>query len=138
MNLRPILRDDSGTAVAIMALGFFPILLFAVGLMMDYGAGLEARSFASHAAASAARAGAAEVVVVPGIGGQVNQPQAALTATNYLSAVNPPEGVTMTSTVQTAPGVVTVTVTTTFTARFVPIADRTVTRTEQAEPQFGQ
>lgn len=137
MNGRRFVRDD-GNAVVIWAIGLLPVLIIATGLMMDYGAGLEARSFASHAAASAARAGAAEVMVVPGVGGQVDQSVAATVASNYLAAVTPPEGVTMTSSVSTAPDGVTVSVTTTFTARFVLIADRTVTRTERAEPQFGQ
>ena len=137
MNGRRFVRDD-GNAVVILAIGLLPVLIIATGLMMDYGAGLEARSFASHAAASAARAGAAEVMVVPGVGGQVDQSVAATVASNYLAAVTPPEGVTMTSSVSTAPDGVTVSVTTTFTARFVLIADRTVTRTERAEPQFGQ
>ena len=126
----------SSTVVAIMIMA--PILVAFVGFIADYGAGLEARTFAANTAASAARAGATEVRVVPGVGGQLDQAAALATATRYLAAVDTPPGVTMTSSVSTTGTRVTVEVTTSFAPRFVPIADRTVTRVEHADALFGQ
>jgi Flp pilus assembly protein TadG len=117
---------------------WIPVLALGLGAIVDYGAAIETRAFASDTAFSAARTGAVHVAAVTGQGTVLDQPAAAAAALAAVEQTEPPPRVELTATVDTTATTVTVTVTATYEPRLIHGMAATFTRTETAELQIGQ
>jgi Flp pilus assembly protein TadG len=124
--------------VTIWMLLWIPVLALGLGAIVDYGAAIGTRAFASDAAFGAARAGAVHLVAVTGQGAALDQPDAETAALVYIDQVERPPRVELAATVTTTPTAVTVTVTASYQPRLITGMASTFTRTETAEVQLGQ
>jgi Flp pilus assembly protein TadG len=115
-----------------------PVLALGLGAIVDYGAAIDTRAFASDAAFGAARAGTVHVIAEAGRGPALDQNAAVTAANAYLDQVDPPPRVDLTATVDTTATTVTVTVTVNHHPRLITGMASTFTRTETAEMQVGQ
>lgn len=144
--VRPLARrcwrricDEDGSVTVWMLL-WTPVLVLCLGLIVDYGAAIQARALASDVAVGAARAGAVEVVSVTGEGARIDPAAALAAASAYVadSRRGAPDRVSLRATYQVAGDSVEVTVTATYEPRILDSMTGTFTRTERAELQVGQ